>query len=100
MNIFFALKGSFLFLLDMNVLAEEQAWFRKGYGTTDHIFNLKCLIDLYLFRSRKLFCAFIDYKKAFDSVNLFIFGNSFIVITLMVKCLKLSISCMPMPNPL
>ena len=56
---------------DMNVLAEEQAGFRKGYGTTDHIFNLKCLIDLYmyLFRGRKLFCAFIEYKKAFDSVN-------------------------------
>ena len=57
------------YLEDMNVLAEEQAGFRKGYGTTDHIFNLKCLIDLYLFRGRKLFCAFIDYKKAFDSVN-------------------------------
>ena len=53
------------YLEDMNVLAEEQAGFRKGYGTTDHIFNLKCLIDLYLFRGRKLFCAFIDYKKAF-----------------------------------
>jgi hypothetical protein len=52
-----------------NVLCEEQAGFRKGYGTVDHIFNLKCLIDLYLARSKKLYCAFIDYKKAFDSVN-------------------------------
>ena len=41
----------------------------KKYGTTDHIYNLKCLIDLYLFRGKKLFCAFIDYRKAFDSVN-------------------------------
>ena len=53
----------------MNVLVEEQAGFRKGYSTTDHIFNLKRLIDLYLFRGKKLYCAFIDYKKAFDSVN-------------------------------
>ena len=53
----------------MNLLCEEQAGFRKKYGTTDHIFNLKCIIDLYLFRGKKLFCAFIDYKKAFDSVN-------------------------------
>ena len=53
----------------MNILAEEQAGFRKGYSTIDHIFNLKCLIDLYLFRGKKLYCAFIDYKKAFDSVN-------------------------------
>ena len=53
----------------MNVLTEEQAGFRNGYSTTDHIFNLKRLIDLYLFRGKKLYCAFIDYKKAFDSVN-------------------------------
>ena len=50
-------------------MCEEQAGFRKNYSTTDHIFNLKCLIDLYLFRGKKLYCAFIDYKKAFDSVN-------------------------------
>ena len=56
------------YLENMN-LCEEQAGFRKNYGTTDHIFNLKCLIDLYLFRGKKLFCAFIDYRKAFDSVN-------------------------------
>ena len=57
------------YLENMNILAEEQAGFRKGYGTADHIFNLKCLIDLYLFRGKRLYCAFIDYKKAFDSVN-------------------------------
>ena len=57
------------YLESMNLLCEEQAGFRKKYGTTDHIFNLKCIIDLYLFRGKKLFCAFIDYKKAFDSVN-------------------------------
>ena len=57
------------YLENMNLLCEEQAGFRKKYGTTDHIFNLKCIIDLYLFRGKKLFCAFIDYKKAFDSVN-------------------------------
>ena len=33
------------------------------------IFYLKCLADLYLHRSKHLFCAFIDYKKAFDSAN-------------------------------
>ena len=45
---------------DMNILNEEQAGFRKNYSTTDHIFNLKCLIDLYLFRGKILYCAFID----------------------------------------
>ena len=46
----------------MNVLCEEQVGFRKNYGTYDHIFNLKCLI-------KTLYCAFIDYRKAFDSIN-------------------------------
>ena len=57
------------YLENMNVLNEEQAGFRKHYSTTDHIFNLKCLIDLYLCGGKQLYCAFIDYKKAFDSVN-------------------------------
>ena len=35
----------------------------------DHIFSLKMLVDLYLFKKKHLFCAFIDYKKAFDSVG-------------------------------
>ena len=57
------------YLESMNVLCEEQAGFRKNYGTYDHIFNLKCLIDLYLHRNKSLYCAFIDYRKAFDSIN-------------------------------
>jgi hypothetical protein len=36
------------YLEDMNVLCEEQVGFRQNYGTYDHIFNLKCLIDLHL----------------------------------------------------
>ena len=57
------------YLENSGILCEEQAGFRKGYGTTDHIFNLKCLVDLYLARGKKLYCAFVDYKKAFDSVS-------------------------------
>ena len=30
---------------------------------------MKFINDLYLFRGKKLYYAFIDYKKAFDSVN-------------------------------
>ena len=57
------------FLENSGLLSEEQAGFRKGYGTTDHIFSLKILVDLHLFKKKHLFCAFIDYKKAFDSVD-------------------------------
>ncbi|XP_063404680.1 uncharacterized protein LOC134688138 [Mytilus trossulus] len=59
----------FNYLECLGLLCEEQAGFRKGYGTVDHILNLKCLIDMYLFRRKKLYCAFVDYRNAFDSVN-------------------------------
>ena len=51
------------------LLIEEQAGFRKHYSTADHIFSLKMLIDFYLNKKKRLYCAFIDYRKAFDSVN-------------------------------
>ncbi len=50
------------------ILKEIQAGFRKGYSTLDHIFVLKAFIDMYLARKRKLFCCFVDYSKAFDTV--------------------------------
>jgi hypothetical protein len=57
------------YLGNYNVLCEEQAGFKNQYSTTDHIYNLDCLIDLYLRCNKPLYCAFVDYKKAFDSVD-------------------------------
>ena len=55
--------------LEKNViLSENQAGFRKGYGTTDHIFVLKSLTEIAKLSKKKLFCAFIDFSQAFDSV--------------------------------
>jgi len=51
------------------LLGEEQAGFREGYSTSDHIFVLSSIIELYLSRHKRLYCAFIDYKKAFDLVD-------------------------------
>jgi hypothetical protein len=56
------------FLQDNSVLHENQTGFRKGYSANDHIFLFKCIIDLFCFKKQKLFCAFIDYQKAFDTV--------------------------------
>ena len=51
------------------MIYESQAGFRKGYSTIDHIFVLKMLIDYYMCsRKKKLFCAFVDFEKAFDKV--------------------------------
>jgi hypothetical protein len=51
------------------LIYENQAGFRKGYSTINHIFVLKMLIDYYMCnRKKKLFCALVDFEKAFDKV--------------------------------
>ena len=52
-------------------ISEEQAGFRKSYSTTDHIYTLYTMVNSCLFGSRrsKLYVAFIDYRKAFDTVR-------------------------------
>ena len=54
---------------DREIIVEAQAGFRKGYSTIDNMFVLQGIVHKYLTRRRKLYCAFIDFKKAFDTVN-------------------------------
>lgn len=49
-------------------IGESQAGFRSDYSTLDHIFLLKCVIDIFNWKKEKLYCLFVDYKKAFDLV--------------------------------
>ena len=53
------------------------------HSTTDNIFILHSLVNLYLTKKKLLFCIFVDFNKAFDKVN-----RSF----LWVKMLKSNIS--------
>ena len=55
--------------VDDTILGEEQAGFRKGYSTTDHVFVLHLIIELYKSVHKRVYCVFIDYRKAFDSIN-------------------------------
>ena len=55
--------------VDEYILGEEQADFREGYSTMDHIFVLQLVIELYQSVHKRVYCAFIDYRKAFDYVN-------------------------------
>ena len=50
-------------------MKETQAGFRPGYSTVDHLFTLESLIQIAFKRQTKLFCFFVDYKAAYDSVN-------------------------------
>ena len=58
-----------IFLERFDSIGEEQAGFRAGYSTMDHVFVLNSIIDIYLQKRKRVYCAFIDYKKAFDLVD-------------------------------
>ena len=47
------------------------------------------LIDFYLSKGKKLFCAFIDYKKAFDSVNRTALWHKLLDNNIDGKCIKI-----------
>lgn len=56
------------FLKISNILNENQAGFRATYSTSNHVFTLKFLIDKIRSQRKKLFCCFVDFFSAFDSV--------------------------------
>ena len=49
---------------------EQQAGFREGYSTVDHIFTLYGLVQRYLQRNTKLYVAFVDFITVFDPVSI------------------------------
>ena len=56
------------FANSIELITKSQAGFRKGYSTVDSIFCLYSLIQLYFLSNRKLFCIFVDFRKAFDTI--------------------------------
>ena len=48
----------------------EQAGFRSGYGTNDHLLALKTLIEKTCEYNRPLVLVFIDFQKAFDMIEM------------------------------
>ena len=61
------------YLENKSARGEEQVGFREGYSTLNHVFVLHSIIDFYLQKhknkSRRLYCAFIDFSKAFDLLD-------------------------------
>jgi len=49
------------------ILGDEQAGFKEGFITLEHIFALHFIVNLDLYHRKRLYCAFPDGKKAFDS---------------------------------
>ena len=53
---------------EFELITNAQAGFRKGFSTNDNIFILHALISIYFSFGKKMFCSFIDFKSAFDTV--------------------------------
>ena len=63
-------KRLYLWLEENKVIAENQAGFRREYSTIDQIYTLYAIVQKSLsYKGRKLYVAFVDFKKAFDSVQ-------------------------------
>ena len=51
-------------------ISEAQFGFREGYSTVDNAFILNSIIERYLAKKKgKIYVCFVDFKRAFDSVN-------------------------------
>ena len=48
------------------ILKENQSGFRQSYSTLDNIFSIFTLFQILKSKKKKLYCAFIDFEKAFD----------------------------------
>ena len=57
------------YLTTANLLGSEQVGFRPKHSTLDHIFALQILANYYINENKQLYCAFVDYSKAFDFVD-------------------------------
>ena len=51
-----------------SVHIEAQSGFRSTLGTVDDIFVLHHIVNWCISNKKKLYCAFLDYSKAFDNV--------------------------------
>ena len=48
--------------------AGNQVSFRRDHRTTNHILTLNAIIEEARFRKAPVFCCFVDFRKAFDTV--------------------------------
>ena len=51
------------------VLNEFQAGFRKGYSTSDNIYNLSSIVHLKFKKKECVYAFFVDFRAAFDSIS-------------------------------
>ena len=75
--------------VNMNdIIGECQAGFKKGYSSVDNMFTLLACIQRQFSLKRKLYVAFIDFEKAFDSINRNLLWPILLSNKVKGKCLK------------
>jgi len=52
-----------------DIITDAQFGFKPNCSTADAIFILNALIEKQLHNKHKLFCCYIDYRKAYDVIN-------------------------------
>jgi hypothetical protein len=52
----------------MSLISENQIGFKAKNRTAAHLFSLKTIIDQYEIKKKKVFAAFIDLRKTFDTI--------------------------------
>ena len=63
------MKGRSMVVNNQLQVAMEQGGFLANRSTFDSVFLVECVRDAQIVASRPLYAAFLDMKKAFDSVN-------------------------------
>ena len=53
---------------EIGLLSSAPAGFRNAHSTADNIFILHSLINVYLSTKKKLFCTFIDFSRALNTI--------------------------------
>jgi hypothetical protein len=53
---------------ERGIRARGQAGFRKDLCTTDNLYILQILIEQSTHKCKKVYCCFVDFRKAFDIV--------------------------------
>ena len=55
-------------VLKNKMIGDYQIGFKKGSRPVDHLFLIKSIVDNYLYKKKKVYACFVDYKKAYDNV--------------------------------
>ena len=83
---------------DNNGLADEQNGFRKGRSTIDQIASLTNIIDVRKKLRKSTFCAFIDFKKAYDTIDRNLLWGKLTSLGVDKKCVLLLNLCIMVLN--